>query len=152
MGVLSRLFGSGMAPRDLIVDLTEDYRAEQVQCAQLRAAAARARYPQMAEAIRRLAASEERHAAWLRNHLARLGAGVPPIEIPPLVGNNTWERAVNSLQAAQTKRRRLIEHIAHWDPDEPEAVELLRRIEDEDHAETAVYEGIIMRSDPQALD
>jgi len=150
MGLLSRLFGSGTAPRDLIADLIEDYRAEHAQAASLRAHAERARYPQMADALRRLAETEDRHAGWLREHLARLGSDVPSVPSPVHAGNNQWERTVAALHAAQAKRRRMLEQISHWDPEEPDAVELLRRIEREDVADTPVYEGLIMRSDPQA--
>ena len=77
---------------------------------------------------------------------------MPAIEPQPVSGRNQWERLVAAFQAAQRKRRRLTEQMAHWDPEEPDAVELLRRIRDEDHAEFPVYEGFIMRSDPQSLD
>lgn len=150
MGFLSRLLGE--TKRDLVADLTEDYRAETVQAAHLREHAARARYPQAAEALTRLAAVEERHAASLRDRLRLLGANVPPVEVPPLEGSSQWARVVAAHQAAQQKRRRLVEQIAHWDPDEPEVVALLRRIAHEDLAEAPVYEHLIMRSDPQALD
>ena len=106
----------------------------------------------MATAFRRLADIEDRHAAWLRDRVASLGGHVPALEVPPLGGSNQWQRAVGALQDAQAKRRRLVEQIAHWDPDEPEIVALLRRIEEEDAREFAVYEGIVMRSDPQAVD
>ncbi len=46
----------------------------------------------------------------------------------------------------------MVEQIAHWDPEEPETVELLRRIEQEDVREQSVYDRLIMRSDPQSLD
>src|SRR5262249_16691974 len=124
----------------------------QAQAATLRAHAARARYPQMAEALRRLADTEERHAGWLREHLARLGADVPSAAPASLDGENQWQRTVAALHVAQAKRRRLLEQIAPWDPEEGETVELLRRIEHEDVADHAVYEGLIMRSDPQASD
>ena len=82
MGLLSRLLGTEGATRDLLADLSEDYRAE----------------------------------------------------------------------AAQAKRRRLVEQIAHWDPEEPEMAALLRRIEQEDQGQQPVYEALIMRSDPQSID
>jgi hypothetical protein len=151
MGLLSRLLGTG-ATRDLLADLAEDYRAEAGQAALLRAHAARARYPQAAEALRRLAEIEERHAGWLRERLVALGGSVPALVPPDVPGNSQWQRAVGALHAAQAKRRRLIEQISHWDPEEPEVVELLRRIEQEDVHEQSVYDGIVMRSDPQALD
>jgi hypothetical protein len=156
MGLLSGLsrlvLGPGHRPRDLLEDLTEDYRAEAAQAAHLRQHADRARYPQAAEALRRLADIEDRHAGWLRERVMALG-GQPPTVVPgPLAGNNQWERAVAAYQVAQTKRRRLVEQIAHWDPDEPGAVELLQRIEQEDLREHPVYEDLIMRSDPQSHD
>ena len=152
MGLLSRLFGGGSSPRDLLADLAEDYRAEAGQAAQLRHDAERARYPQAAEELRRLAAIETRHATWLRDRLVALGSAVPEIDAPPARGQNPWERAVAAHQAAQAKRRRVLEQIVHWDPERPEMVELLRRIEREDLDERRAYEHLIMRSDPQALD
>jgi rubrerythrin len=151
MGWLARLLGTGVT-RDLLADLTEDYRAEAAQAAHLRTQADRARYPQVAIALRRLAEIEERHAGWLRNHLISLGGQVPAVEPRPLGGSNQWQRAVAALHDAQAKRRRLVEQIARWDPDEPDVVGLLRRIEEEDTREHEVYEGVIMRSDPQAMD
>jgi hypothetical protein len=151
MGILSRLLGTGSA-RDLLADLAEDYRAEAGHAALLRAHAARARYPQAAEALRRLAEMEERHAGWLRARLVALGGSVPALMPLEVHGNSQWQRAVAALHAAQAKRRRLVEQIAHWDPDEPDAVDLLRRIEQEDVHEQAVYDGLVMRSDPHALD
>jgi len=150
MGFLSRLLGRG--PRDLLADLAEDYRAEAMQAAQLRIDADRARYPQVADELRRLAEVEACHMAWLRERLVALGGQVPTLEATPTAGANQWERAVAAHQAAQAKRRRLIEQIAHWDPDEPEIVALLSRIEREDAREGRAYDAVIMRSDPQAID
>lgn len=152
MGLWSQLFGRGEAPRDLLADLSEDYRAEAAQAALLRAHAERARYPQAASALRRLADIEVRHASWLADRLVALGAELPEVAATPVAGNNPWQRAVAAYSDAQAKRRRLIEQITHWDPEQPEAVELLHRIADEDLREQAAYESLIMRSDPQALD
>jgi len=152
MGLLSRLLGTEGTARDLLADLSEDYRAEAGQAALLRAHAERARYPQAASMLRALADIEDRHAEWLRARLLALGARPPEVAPPTAVGSNQWERAVSALHAAQTKRRRLIEQISHWDPEEPEMVALLRRIEQEDLREHPVYEGLIMRSDPQSID
>jgi rubrerythrin len=152
MGFLSRLIGSGARPRDLLTDVSEDYRAEVEQAALLRAQAERARYPQAAEELRRLAEVEDRHAGWLRDHLSALGGRPPDVTAPRVAGSNQWERAVGAYKAAQMKRRRLIEQIVHWDPDQPETVSLLQRIEQEDTREQRAYEGLIMRSDPQSLD
>jgi len=152
MGFLSRLIGGGAQPRDLLADLSENYRAEVEQAALLRAQAERARYPQAAEELRRLAEIEDRHAGWLRDHLSTLGGRPPDVAAPAVMGSNQWERVVAAHKSAQTKRRRLIEQIAHWDPEEPDTVSLLHRIEQEDTREQRAYEGLIMRSDPQALD
>jgi len=150
MGFLARLLGGGS--RDLLADLAEDYRAEAMQAAQLRIDADRARYPQVADELRRLAEVEACHMAWLRERLVALGGQVPTLDATPTAGANQWERAVAAHQAAQAKRRRLIEQIAHWDPDEPEIVALLSRIEQEDAREGRAYDAVIMRSDPQAID
>jgi len=112
----------------------------------------RARYPQVADTLRRLSEIESRHAAWLRDRLALLGAAAPAVDTSLAPGGNQWQRAVVALQAAQRKRKRLIEQIVHWDPEEPETVDLLRRIEQEDGRAHETYEGLIMRSDPHAID
>src|SRR5262245_814900 len=152
MGFLTRLLGIETRPRELLADLAEAYRAESVQAAQLNLQADRARYPQVATALRRLAEIEARHAGWLRDHLIALGGQVPEVTATPIPGNNQWERAVAALHNAQGKRRRLVEQIAHWDPEEPQVVELLQRIEQEDSREQGVYDDLIMRSDPQSID
>lgn len=152
MGLLSRLLGPGHRPRDLLADLGEDYRAEVGQAAHLRQHAERSRYPQAAAALRRLAEIEDRHAAWLRERLLGLGGSVPSVTPGALAGNNPWERAVAAFEAAQRKRRRLVEQIGHWDPEEPVVVDLLQRIEREDQRGFGVYEDLIMRSDPQSQD
>ena|SRR3989442_1381668 len=152
MGRLSRLLGAGEGARDLLADLVEDYRAEAQHAILLRQHAERARYPQVATALRRLAALEDRHAGWLRDRIVARFGEVPTVDPELVSGKNQWERLVTAFAAAQRKRRRLIEQISHWDPGEPDAVELFRRIRDEDHAEFPVYEGLIMRSDPQSLD
>src|SRR5437016_4946546 len=100
MGLLSRLLGTEGAARDLLADLTEDYRAEAAQAALLRAHAERARYPQAASALRGLAEMEARHAERLRTHLLALG-GQPPAAAPATGGgNNQWARAVAARHAA----------------------------------------------------
>jgi hypothetical protein len=151
MGWLARLLGAGVT-RDVLADLAEDYRAEAAQAAQLRAHADRARYPQAATALRRLAEIEDRHATWLRDHLISLGGQPPAVDPHPAPGANQWQRVVAAFHDAQAKRRRLVEQISRWDPDEPDVVALLRRIEEEDSREHGVYEGLIMRSDPQSID
>jgi rubrerythrin len=152
MGLWSRLFGTVGQSRDLVSDLLEDYRAETTQAIHLRTHADHARYPQVAERLRALAEIEERHAGLLRDHILGLGGGIPPVAPEPLIGRNQWERAVAVRQAAQAKRRRLIEHATHWDPEEPTAAKLLARIYDEDGDTFSAYDDVIVRSDPHALD
>ena len=88
MGLLSRLLGTEGAARDLLADLSEDYRAEAAQAALLRAHAERARYPQAASALRDLADIEDRHAEWLRTRLLALG-GQPAAAGPAAAGEAT---------------------------------------------------------------
>ena len=152
MGMLSRMLGMGGGTRDLIADLAEDYRAEAEQAVVLRRHAERARYPQVAEALRRLAEIEEGHAGALRDHLLRLGSQPPALGPGIIAGKNQWERLTAALAVARAKRRRMVEHIVHWDPGEPDSVGLLRRIEGEDSKQLSVYDGLVMRSDPQAID
>src|SRR2546427_35163 len=115
MGLLSRLLGTEGAARDLLADLTEDYRAEAAQAALLRAHAERARYPQAASALRGLAEMETRHAERLRTHLLVLG-GQPPAAPPATVGgSNHGERAGDRLRAP----RRVAHHAALPHPPAP---------------------------------
>jgi bacterioferritin (cytochrome b1) len=150
--MLARFLGLGDARRDLVTDLATSYRAEVEQAALLRHQAEHVRYPQMAEELRRLAALEDRHAAELLERIRALGGTEPFVERPLIEGKNAWERFVAARLAAQRKRQRMVEQVGHWDPEEPEAVAVLGRIEREDGETLAVYDGLIMRSDPQALD
>ena len=152
MGLLSRLLGRRSSGRDLVEELLDDYRAEAAQAIHLRQHAELARYPQVKSRLHALADVEERHAGWLRDHILGLGGGIPPVAPRPLAGQNQWERAVVARKAAQDKRRRLIEHVTHWDPEEPTAAKLLARIYDEDGELLATYDDVVIRSDPHALD
>jgi len=153
MGFLQRLFGTDGGERDLIDDLVEDYRAITEQAISLRDHATRGRYPQVTEALGRLADLHARHAGWLSEHIGARGGGVPPVAPAVLlVGRSQWERAVAAMEQARRIRRRLVEHFSRWDPDEPETVALLKRIEREASDALATYESLVMRSDPHALD
>ena len=152
MGLLSRLLGGRSSARDLVAELVDDYRAEAAQAIHLRRHAELARYPQVKSQLNALAEIEERHAGWLRDHILGLGGGIPPVAPGPLAGQNQWERAVVARKAAQDKRRRLIDHATHWDPEEPTAAKLLARIYDEDGEMLSSYDDVVIRSDPHALD
>ena len=135
-----------------MTELVDDYRAEATQAAHLRRHAELARYPQVAAQLRALAEVEDRHAALLRDHILAMGGGIPPVAPEPLAGRSQWERAVALRQVAQAKRRRLIEHFGQWDPEEPASAQLLARIYDEDGETFSIYDDIVARSDPHALD
>lgn len=152
MGFLARLTGTRTPSRDLLAELLEDYRAEASQAIILRQHADLARYPQVAAQLRALAEVEDRHAAWLRDHILGMGGGIPPVAPEGLPGRSQWERAVAARKAAQDKRRRLLEHAMHWDPEEPAAASLLARIYDEDGVSLSTYDDVVIRSDPHALD
>jgi hypothetical protein len=151
MGFLARLWGSESS-RDLLPELLADYRAEATQAAYLRQHAEQARYPQVAAQLRALADVEERHAAMLRDHILGMGGGIPPVAPEPLPGRNQWERAVAARKVAADKRRRLIEHVSQWEPDEPASAQILARIYDEDGNALSTYDDVVIRSDPHALD
>jgi rubrerythrin len=152
MGLLSRLLGTADGRRDLMEDLIEAYRAEAEHAARLRHHAEHARYPQVAETLRELARAEDVHAELVRDRILALGGGVPPVAPLPPVAHNQWARAVAARQEAQQKRRRLVELIARWDPERPDEVAVLRRIEAEDTNHREAYERLVMRADPHALD
>lgn len=152
MGIVARLFGLKDGRRELVADLTDAWRAEAEHAAHLRLQMAHAKYPQVTETLERLAATEERHAAAIRDRLLALGGEVPPLAPRALRGKNQWERVVAAHHEAQAKRKRLLDMIAHWDPEEPEAVAVLAQVEQDDTTDLEVYEGLVMRSDPQALD
>jgi rubrerythrin len=152
MGLLSRWLGTVDGARDVVGALLDAYRAEAEHAARLRQHATHARYPQVADALRQLAMTEERHAGWLRDRILELGGGVPPVAPLPPVARNQWERAVAARHEAQQKRRRLVELAARLDPERPAEVALLQRIEHEDTGVLETYEHLVMRSDPHALD
>jgi rubrerythrin len=152
VGRLGRWLGLGDGAPPLVDDLIDAWRAERAHAARLRRDAGCARYPQVADRLRALAEDEERHAAWLAERVAALGGRLP--DDPPLdpPGPSQWARAAAAAQAARAKRQRLVERIARWDPDEPDVVALLARIEREDAAALGAYDEVVARSDPQAVD
>src|SRR5262245_43585677 len=153
MGLLARLLGAvPRTERSLLDDLLAAYRSEAEHAHHLRQHAALARYPQAAEQLRALAEHEDRHAAVLRDLVLAHGGGVPPIAPEPLVGANPWARAVAAQEAAQRKRREMLQRVNRWDPDAIDVANLLRRIEREDGSVMAVYNDLVMRADPQSLD
>lgn len=152
MGLVARWLGRNEARPDVIADLAAEYRAHAELAMQLRGHAEQARYPQVARALRDVAATEERHAAWILDHLRRRGGRPPALAPAELGGRNQWERAVALARTARTLRRQLVERIARWDPAEPEVASLFARIEQEDAAQLAVLDRIVMRSDPHAID
>src|SRR5207247_4595839 len=107
MGLLSRLLGTEGAARDLLADLSEDYRAEAAQAALLRAHAERARYPQAASALRDLADIEDRHAEWLRTRLRALGSQPPAAGPAGDGGEDQWECAGAAADSEQAQRHRV---------------------------------------------
>jgi len=153
MGFLQRLFGGEGRERDLVEDLVEDYRALTEQAISLRDHAARARYPQVSEALTGLADLHARHAGRLGELIQVRGGGVPPVAPAVLlVGKSQWERAVAAMEQARRIRRRLVEHFSRWDPEDPDAVTLLKHVERETGDALATYEAVVMRSDPHAID
>jgi len=153
MGLLARLLGATPhTERHLLEDLLAAYRSEAEHAEHLRQHAALARYPQAAEQLRALADHEDRHAAVLRDLVLAHGGGVPPIAPAPLAGGNPWARAVAAQQAAQRKRREMLQLVNRWDPEFVEVADVLRRIEREDGGVMGVYNDLVMRADPQSLD
>jgi hypothetical protein len=153
MGLLARLLGAAShSDRHLLEDLLAAYRSEAEHAHHLRQHAALARYPQAAEQLRALADREDRHAAVLRDLILAHGGGVPPIAPEPLPGGNPWARAVAAQQAAQRKRREMLQRVNRWDPEATDVADALRRIERDDGSVMGVYNDLVMRADPQSLD
>ena len=152
MGRLARWLGVGNGRRDLLDDLLWAYTAEAEQAAHLRQQAGQARYRQVSEALEALASTEDRHAALLRDRILALGGDIPPVAPRPLRGRNQWERVVAAHHAALAKRKRIVDLVSRWDPEQPDAVAALAQIERDDARDLELYEGLVMRSDPQALD
>ena len=153
MSILARLLGATThTEHQLLEELLEAYRAEAEHAAHLRQHAERARYPQAAAQLNALAEREDRHATALRDLIAAHGGGIPPIAPRPLPGRNPWERAVAAQEAAQRKRREMIQRANRWDDHADDAAQLMRRIEQEDRAASGIYNDLVMRADPQSLD
>jgi rubrerythrin len=153
VSILARLLGgTAHTERQLLHDLLDAYRAEAEHAEHLRQHAERARYPQAAAQLQALAAQEDRHAAALRDLIAQHGGGIPPIAPKPLPGGNPWSRAVAAQEAAQRKRREMLQRVNRWDPEAPEAAALMQRIEREDRQASGIYNDLVMRADPQSLD
>ena len=116
MGLLvAAAWWSGARPRDLLADLSEDYRAESTQAAHLRAAGGARALPAGGRGrSAALAEIEDRHAALAARPIcSTLGGGIPRSSPrrrrrQQPVGARGRRRA----RPRRTKRRRLVEQIA----------------------------------------
>jgi rubrerythrin len=156
MSVLSQvrewLRGDRRGPRHVLADLGAGYLDEVEAAANLRAHAEQAPYPQAADALRRLAATEDDHARRFGEQIAALGGSVPPATPEIHGGLNHWDRMAADFQRADRKRRRYIEQAIHWDVEYPEVAEFLSRIAIEETANRKAIEELVVRADTLALD
>jgi len=146
------LRGDRRGPRHVLADLAAGYLDEAEAAANLRAHAEQAPYPQAADALRRLAATEDEHTRRFGEQIALLG-GSPPATAPEIYrGSNHWDRMAADFRHADQKRRCYLEQAIHWDIEYPEVAEFLGRLAAEETANRKALEELVVRADTLALD
>lgn len=154
MALWKRIFGGvgdgGKA--GLLADLLTDYQEEVRLTRQIRDHAEKAPYPSMGEALKSVAAEQERHARLLQEKILSLGGQVGEIVGEAKGGKNSWARLTHDLQDCKALEKRYIEQAVRWDPEMPDVVELLRTLERETVRQCALLRELALRSDSHALD
>ena len=154
MVLWKRIFGGEGDSRkaDLLADLLTDYQEEAHLARQVRDHAEKAPYPVVGEALKGIAAEQERHAQLLQEKILSLGGQVGEVVEEVKRGRNAWARLTHDLQDCKALEKRYIEQAIRWDPDMPDVVELLRTLERETAGQCALLRDLALRSDPHALD
>jgi rubrerythrin len=135
----------------LLEMLRQAYLEEAQDVVQFTQDAERMYYPQFRERLRRIAAEEQAHVAWLRDKLLALGAEVPPVPYSPKAARNAWEALLMDLEEEKRTYADLLEamHIAeHVDP---EIAKGLRRIREEEQRHREEILDMVAKSDPYTL-
>jgi hypothetical protein len=159
MGVFDRLSrlvigGLGAATEEVAPALAQSYLDCARRAAQLLRHAEMAPQQQSAEALRQLAAAEEKQRDRLRQALEAAGAPVPPAAPEPLPHGalNHWARLVQDLEAHQGAVQRCRELAIRFAEPFPKTAGLLEALCREEVAHCEDLRALIARADPQALD
>jgi bacterioferritin (cytochrome b1) len=136
--------------RSLVEILCKEYVEEMEGALRLEWHAEQMRYPQFCQRLFEIAKEEQRHAQWLAGRIHALGARVPQVSFSPEEGLNGGECLRRDLAAAQRCCDDIAEELAVRKKIDPDTVETLRRILDEEKKHRDAIAEMLMRSDRQA--
>jgi rubrerythrin len=135
----------------LLEMLRDTYVKEVRDVAQFTQDAERMYYPQFRERLRRIAAEEQAHVAWLRDTLLALGGEIPTVSVIPKVAKNAWEALHVALEEEKRSCADLLEAMHIAKQVDPAIAEGLQRIREAERQHCEKLLDMLVRSDPYAL-
>jgi rubrerythrin len=147
-------FFTGLQPdcRQKLVEILRDvYRDEAEDVARFSQDTERVPHPQFRERLRRIAAEEQAHVAWLRDKLLALGGEIPEVSFTPKHATTGWEALVMDLEEEKRSYAALLEALHIAEQVDPEIAAGLQHIRQEERQHRAELLDILVKSDPGAL-
>ena len=147
-----RWFGSPGNEYYRVLDILRSrYADEKQHAAQFIQHAQKMQYPQFREALLRIAADESRHADWIAEKINQLGGSLPPRMKTYSTERNSWQYLLEDLEQERKCSADLETDMLAIGSDYADIVDLLQRIDEEEHKHRDEIREMLMRSDPQAL-
>jgi rubrerythrin len=103
-------------------------------------------YPQFREALLRIAADESRHGDWIAEKINEIGGSLPPELTISSTERNSWQYLLDDLEVERQCSATLETDMLTIASDYPEIVELLQRIDEEEHKHCDEIREMLMRS------
>ena len=108
-------------------------------------------YPQFREALLRIASEESKHADSIAEKIKELCGWLPAIVKTSPVKGNSWRCLLDDLEEEKRCAAELEEEMLRIKSEYPDIIELLHRIDEEEHKHREEIQAMLMKSDPQAL-
>jgi rubrerythrin len=125
--------------------LRSRYADERKRAARFTQHAQKMQYPQFREALLRIAADESRHGDWIAKKINEIAGSLPPELTISSTERNSWQYLLDDLEVERQCSAELETDMLTIASDYPEIVELLQRIDEEEHKHCDEIREMLMR-------
>jgi rubrerythrin len=125
--------------------LRSRYADERKRAARFTRHAQKMQYPQFREALLRIAADESRHGDWIAKKINEIAGSLPPELTISSTERNSWQYLLDDLEVERQCSAELETDMLTIASDYPEIVELLQRIDEEEHKHCDEIREMLMR-------
>lgn len=148
-----RFLGGSDDPRSSVLSiLLKRYVREKQNALRYGEHAERMQYPQFRDALRRMAAEEDKHAEALATKIKNLGGRLPDVTPVPIGKEpNSWHYIKTDLEEEQRDSDDLQDELPPVAAAFPDIADLLERIESDGKRHRDQLRDMLARSDPQSL-